>query len=36
MLKALPERTSDRELAAWLDDPVVKGYQQAMSGPPRR
>ncbi len=36
MLKALPERTSDPELVAWLDDPVVKGYQQAMSGPPRR
>ena len=36
MLKALPERASDPELAAWVDDPVVKGYQQAMSGPPRR
>ncbi len=36
MLKALPERASDPELAAWMDDPVVKGYQQAMSGPPRR
>lgn len=35
MLKALPERQSDSELAAWLDDPVIKGYQVAMSGPPR-
>ncbi len=36
MLKALPERASDGELAAWIDDPVVRGYQAAMSGPPRR
>ncbi len=36
MLKALPKRASDPELAAWMDDPVVKAYQQAMSGPPRR
>ena len=36
MLKALPERASDPELSAWVDDPVVKGYQAAMSGPPRR
>ncbi len=36
MLKALPERTSDPELVAWTDDPVVKAYQTAMSGPPRR
>ncbi len=36
ILKALPERASDPELTAWVDDPVVKGYQQAMSGPPRR
>ncbi len=36
MLKAMPERASDPELAAWIDDPVVKGYQAAMSGPPRR
>lgn len=36
MLKALPERADDPELVAWLDDPVVKGYQSAMSGPPRR
>ena len=36
MLKALPQRANDPELAAWVDHPVVKGYQQAMSGPPRR
>ncbi len=36
MLKALPERASDAELAAWTDDPVVRAYQTAMSGPPRR
>ncbi len=36
MLKALPQRANDPELAAWVDHPVVKGYQAAMSGPPRR
>ena len=36
MLKALPERASDPELAAWLSHPVIQGYQQAMAGPPRR
>ncbi len=36
ILKALPERANDPELAAWVDHPVVKGYQAAMSGPPRR
>lgn len=36
MLKALPERAEDAELKAWLDDPAVKWYQDAMSGPPRR
>jgi hypothetical protein len=36
MLRALPERQGDAELAAWTDDPVIKGYQIAMSGPPRR
>ena len=36
MLKALPERAQDAELKAWLEHPVVKGYQAAMSGPPRR
>ncbi len=36
MLKALPGRANDPELAAWVDHPVVKGYQAAMSGPPRR
>ena len=34
MLKALPERADDPELKAWLDDPAVKWYQDAMSGPP--
>ena len=36
MLKALPERADDPELKAWLDDPAVRWYQDAMSGPPRR
>jgi uncharacterized damage-inducible protein DinB len=36
MLKALPERASDPEIAAWMDDGAVKWYQNAMSGPPRR
>lgn len=36
MLKALPERADDADLRAWLDDPAVKWYQDAMSGPPRR
>jgi Mycothiol maleylpyruvate isomerase N-terminal domain len=36
MLKALPERADDPELKAWLDDPAVKWYQNAMSGPPKR
>jgi len=36
MLKALPERADDPELIAWLDDPAVKWYQVAMSGPPKR
>ena len=35
MLKALPERAGDPELQAWLDDPTVKWYQNAMSGPPK-
>jgi uncharacterized damage-inducible protein DinB len=36
MLKALPERADDAGLRAWLDDPAVKWYQDAMAGPPRR
>lgn len=36
MLKALPERQGDPELEAWLDDPAVKWYQQAMAGPSPR
>jgi uncharacterized damage-inducible protein DinB len=36
MVKALPERADDPDLRAWLDDPAVKWYQDAMSGPPRR
>ena len=35
MLKALPERADDPELAAWLSHPVIQGYQQAMAGPRR-
>ena len=36
MLKALPERAEEAELKAWVEHPVVKGYQAAMTGPPRR
>jgi hypothetical protein len=36
MLKALPERADDPELRAWLDDPAVKWYQNAMAGAPTR
>lgn len=36
MLKALPEHANDPELEAWLDDPAVKWYQNAMAGPPKR
>jgi hypothetical protein len=31
MLKALPERTSDPDLRAWLDNPFVAGYQAIMN-----
>lgn len=30
MLKALPERASDPETAAWVEHPFVRGYQAAM------
>jgi len=36
MLKALPERADDPDLVAWLDDPAVKWYQNAMAGPSPR
>jgi len=36
MIKALPERSDDRQLREWLDDSVVKWYQQVMVGPARR
>ncbi|HET9477537.1 MAG TPA: maleylpyruvate isomerase N-terminal domain-containing protein [Dehalococcoidia bacterium] len=36
MVKALPDRAEDPEIRAWLDDTVVKWYQTAMAGPPRR
>ena len=32
MVKALPERAAEPEIAAWLDDPFVRGYQAIMSG----
>lgn len=32
MLKALPERAADPELAAWLANPFVTSYQTAMKG----
>lgn len=35
MLKALPEFSGDAELAAWVGNPFVKGYQAAMRGPER-
>jgi hypothetical protein len=33
MVKALPERASDPEIVAWLDNPFVHGYQALMSAP---
>ena len=36
MVKALPERARDPELQAWLDDPAVTWYQNAMAGPANR
>jgi hypothetical protein len=36
MVKALPERAGDPELQAWLDDPTVTWYQNAMAGPAKR
>src|SRR3990172_9498676 len=36
MLRALPERAGDPELAAWVRHPAIQGYQQAMAGPARR
>ena len=33
MLKALPERADEPGMREWLDDPAVKWYQNAMSGP---
>src|SRR5437867_1848587 len=36
MLKALPERAADPEIQAWVEHPVIKGYQAAMAGPARR
>ncbi len=30
MLKALPDRASDPEIAAWVENPFVRGYQAAM------
>ena len=35
MIKALPERAEDPQLKEWLDDSVVKWYQQTMGGPAR-
>lgn len=35
MLKALPEQAEASEMQAWLDDPAVRWYQNAMSGPAR-
>ncbi len=36
MLKALPERAADPTLKAWIQHPVVQGYQAAMSAAPAR
>lgn len=36
MLKALPERSEDPGLKAWLDDTVVRWYQTTMAGPAKR
>ena len=35
MVKALPERASDPDIVAWIDNPFVTGYQAVMAGPPR-
>jgi len=32
MVKALPELAGDAQIAAWLDNPYVVGYQAAMNG----
>ncbi len=34
MVKALPELAGDAQIAAWLDNPYVAGYQKAMNGAP--
>lgn len=36
MVKALPERAAEPAIQQWLDDTVVKWYQTAMAGPPKR
>jgi len=36
MLKALPERAADPAIQAWIEHPVIKGYQAAMAGAARR
>lgn len=36
MVKAMPERADDPEIVAWLNDPAVKWYQNAMAGPAKR
>lgn len=36
IVKALPERAADPAVQAWIDDRMVKWYQQAMAGPPKR
>jgi hypothetical protein len=36
ILKALPERADDPDLAAWVDDRMVGWYQKAMAGPAKR
>jgi hypothetical protein len=36
MLKALPQRAEDPEVRAWMNHPMIKGYQTAMAGPSRR
>jgi hypothetical protein len=32
MVKALPELAGDAQIAEWLDNPYVVGYQIAMNG----
>ena len=36
MLKALPERADDPDMRAWMNQPAITWYQNAMAGPTRQ